>query len=57
MRSTALRRSEHPATRPLHRPGSGIIPGHGAENTWTPESPGFGGIPWDSGGKVGRKVG
>ena len=57
MRSTALRRSERPATRPLHRPGSGIIPGHGAKNTWTPESAGFGGIPWDSGRKVGRKVG
>ena len=57
MRSTALRGSERPATRPLHRPGSGIIPGHGAKNTWTPESPGFAGIPWDSGRKVGRKVG
>ena len=53
MRSTALRRSERPATRPLHRPGSGIIPGHGAENTWTPE---FGGIRRDSVG-FGRQSG
>ena len=66
MRSTGLRRSERPATRPLHRPGSGIIPGHGAEEHLDAgiagirrDSVGFGpqsgtesGIKWD---KVGLK--